>query len=505
MFTQADIEQLKQKGLVVEQVNQQIEFFRKGIPKLNIDRPAIVDDGIIVLNPDYLKELIAEFDDQNSNNSVVKFVPASGAATRMFKSLFEQLAKPNGVELNTEIEQVLNSLPLFAFYDDLIEKIEDHGESLSILLDIGDIHTILDYILSEKGLNYGNLPKGLIKFHKYPLGNRTAVEEHLVEGALYAKNNNEDVKIHFTVSPEHMAKFRLLINNLIDKYNQHYHVKFSIDYSVQKSSTDTIAVNDQNEPFREKNGSLVFRPGGHGALLENLNDLDGDIVFIKNIDNVVVDRLKDTTVVYKKALAGLLLQTQKQIFLYESKLERNSTDEQLLSEIKNFTEMWLGYKFAPSFEFISLEERKQIHKKILNRPIRVCGMVKNYDQPGGGPFWIKNTNGDFSLQILESSQFDFTQESHKQIFQKATHFNPVDLVISLRDVKGRKFKFSDFRDPQTGFISIKSKDGKELKALELPGLWNGAMANWNTIFVEVPIETFNPVKTVLDLLRKEHQ
>lgn len=504
MFSKSDIEQIRKKGMSVEQVNQQIAFFRHGIPLLNIDRPATIDDGITVTDNYKIKELISVYVNEIPSNNFVKFVPASGAATRMFKSLFEQLSKPKNAELSEEVAEFAVSLPLFAFYNDLVKKIEEYGDSVSKLIDAGDIQTLINYLLSEKGLNYGNLPKGLIKFHKYASGNRTSLEEHLIEGVSYAKNINNEVKIHFTVSPEHLNRFKLFIDSVIDKYSRQFDVKFLVELSLQKSYTDTIAVDENNNPFREKDKKLVFRPGGHGALLENLNDIDGDIVFIKNIDNVVPDHLKDITVKYKKVLAGMLLQTQKQVFLYLRILANISDDNNKHKEIKKFIEHRLGYKFSPSFDDKSTEEQKQILINVLNRPIRVCGMVKNTDQPGGGPFWVRGSQGELSLQILESSQFDFTNKYQKDVFNKATHFNPVDLVISLRNEKGQKFKLSQFLDPGTGFISVKSKDGRSLKAFELPGLWNGAMADWNTIFVEVPVETFNPVKTISDLLRKEH-
>lgn len=505
MFSQTDIDQIKRKGMTVDQINQQIEFFKHGIPLLDIEKPAIIGDGILVPDEIKLNEYIHDFETRKQFNTLVKFVPASGAATRMFKSLFEYLAKPSEPIKSEEVSRVLDSLRLFAFFNDLEKKVRSRGFNLQDLHDNGDYPGIIDYILSEKGLNYGNVPKGLIKFHSYTSGNRTSVEEHLVEGAMYASNSNKEVKIHFTVSPEHLERFQSLVDSIKDDYEKKLNKTFKIGFSVQKSYTDTIAVDDNNIPFRDTDGKLVFRPGGHGALLDNLNDIEGDIVFIKNIDNVVPDQYKEVTVKYKKVLAGILIKTQKKVFDYLKELENFPNNHGKLIEIKDFIETTLGFKFSADFVGESPEIQKQILGKILNRPIRVCGMVKNTDQPGGGPFWVKNSKGELSLQILESSQFDFTNEYQKKIFSDATHFNPVDLVISLRDSKGNKFKFSEYTDPATGFISLKSKDGRALKALELPGLWNGAMANWNTIFVEVPLETFNPVKTISDLLRKEHQ
>ena len=356
----------------------------------------------------------------------------------------------------------------------------------------------------EKGLNYSSLPKGLLKFHTYDQWNRTSVEEHLVEGAMYAKNSDGKVNIHFTVSPEHLKLFTELIQLVSKEYEKKFDIIYNITFSIQKPSTDTIAVDDRNEPFLNSDGNLLFRPGGHGALLENLNDLNADVIFIKNIDNVVPDRIKNQTVTYKKALAGLLLKVQQQTFTYLKKLE-SGFDEKLISEIIPYIETKLGYHFSESLSDLSLLQKKNLLIDILNRPIRVCGMVKNEGEPGGGPYWVKSDEGSSSLQILESSQFNLKDHAQNEIFKKATHFNPVDLVITMRNYKGEKFNLLQYRDPETGFISIKSKDGKALKALELPGLWNGSMAFWNTIFVEVPMITFNPVKTINDLLRKEHQ
>jgi hypothetical protein len=417
----------------------------------------------------------------------------------MFKSLFEFLEHNT---LNKETEEVINKIRLFAFYKDLSLTIESNDNSIQKCLESRAYDTIIGHILHHPGLNYGNLPKGLLKFHQYTDSSRTAFEEHLVEGVMYATGENNTVKIHFTVSPEHRQGFDFLLKEKKEILENKYHVKFEISFSEQKSSTDTIAVDINNEPFRDKNGDLLFRPGGHGALLDNLNDLDADIIFIKNIDNVVPDRLKEPTVDYKKALAGFLLNVKNKIAHYLALFENpNSID---INEIISFTELNLGYKFSE--DFLSYPREKQIIQitRILDRPLRVCGMVKNEGEPGGGPYWVMQPDGSQSLQILESSQFDLSLDEHMKAMENATHFNPVDLVCSTKDSKGKPYDLMKFRDPQTGFISKKSKDGKELKALELPGLWNGAMAFWNTVFIEVPIETFNPVKTINDLLRPQH-
>jgi hypothetical protein len=365
---------------------------------------------------------------------------------------------------------------------------------------------IAEALLANDGLSYGNLPKGLILFHRYNDSSRTAMEEHLVEGAQYCRDTNGNLNLHFTVSSEHRVGFGKLVERVKEHYESHYDVKINISFSEQKSSTDTIAVEMDNTPFRNPDGTLLFRPGGHGALLDNLNDINSDIVFIKNIDNVVPDRLKPQTVRYKKALAGLLLSYKGIIFDYIMKLHNDEyVDDEFLHQVLDFSKNELCILPPNSLNTNDLKELKRYLIDTLNRPIRVCGMVKNQGEPGGGPFWAKNTDGTTSLQIVESSQIDLNDQSITEIFNQSTHFNPVDLVCYLKDYKGEKFDLLKYRDPLTGFISVKSKDGRNLKAQELPGLWNGGMSNWNTIFVEVPLITFNPVKSVNDLLRDEHQ
>ncbi|MCD4720334.1 MAG: DUF4301 family protein, partial [Desulfobacula sp.] len=353
-------------------------------------------------------------------------------------------------------------------------------------------------------LDYGKLPKGLLKFHRYEHSNRVALEEHLVEAAMYGVSKNKKAYVHFTVSPEHLEKFKTQVDQVKDEYEKLFDITFEISYSVQKSSTDMIAVDMNNEPFREKDGSLLFRPGGHGALIENLNDLEADLIFIKNIDNVVPDRLKEITTTYKKVIGGLLLKLQSKTFEFLKELEKSESTN-LIEKIEAFAQSDLNIKIPNGFNELGPDEKKSFLFRHLNRPIRICGMVKNEGEPGGGPFWVKNSKGEVSLQVVESSQVNASDEEQMKILQSSTHFNPVDLVCGTRNYKGESFDLHEFIDPETGFISIKSKDGKNLKAQELPGLWNGAMADWITIFVEVPIITFNPVKTVNDLLRPQHQ
>jgi hypothetical protein len=441
MFTQADLEQLAQRGISVEKAEKQLECFRTGFPSLDIVAAASVKNGILAPKKAEQEEYITAWKAYcEGNHKILKFVPASGAASRMFKNLFEYL--DNGVE-TPFIKEFLSNIDKFAFGDKLAGK---SGQEA------------VRYLLED--MAYGKLPKGLLLFHKYRDGARTPALEHLAEGALTGATN-----IHFTVSHEHLPLFRQHIAENLRKFETKYGVKYEVSFSEQLPSTDTIAANPDGTPFRTADGKLLFRPGGHGALIENLNQQDADIVFIKNIDNVVPDKLKKDTVRYKQILAGVLVTEQKRVF----------------DLLKNGN--------------LSDEERAR-----LNRPIRVCGVVKNTGEPGGGPFLVREEDGSISKQILESSQIE-----DKSLMATATHFNPVDLVCAIRDFEGKPFNLPKFVDPKTGFISQKSKDGKELLALELPGLWNGAMSRWNTIFVEVPISTFNPVKTVNDLLREQHQ
>lgn len=511
MFSPKDLEQLEKHGVSDKDAQDQLAKFQNGFPFLNIVKSATVGDGIIRLECSEVDDLVELF--KGYEGSRFKFVPASGAATRMFKHLYEFLD-----DYPTKGEECFNdksfnstwyffeNIKKFAFFKTLEKELENNRYNFDELVERNDFSSILKALLQPYALNYGNLPKGLIKFHSYPDGARTAFEEHLVEGAQYTRMANNETKIHFTVSPEHKTGFQSLQSRVQKSYEESFGVKFFIEYSEQKPSTDTLAADENNQPFRDSNGVLVFRPGGHGALLENLNDINADLVFIKNIDNVVPDHLKPQTVLYKKALAGLLVSYQSLIFDYLNQLqEDDSISIELLHEILEFTINELCV-FPP--KSLNLNDPKALYEYLigkLNRPIRVCGMVKNEGEPGGGPFWATNPDGSVSLQIVESSQIDLNDPAKKVIYSSSTHFNPVDLVCGITDVDGNKFDLLNFRDPNTGFISLKSKDGRQLKAQELPGLWNGAMSDWNTIFVEVPLITFNPVKTVNDLLRDQHQ
>ncbi|MDD4821018.1 MAG: DUF4301 family protein [Bacteroidales bacterium] len=505
MYTQEDRTLLAHKGMTEQQINAQLECFKKGFRFLELAGAASVEKGILRLNENEEKESLQIWDQYLlKGKTIQKFVPASGAASRMFKNLFEFLEAPYDTPQTSFEKTFFAGIRNFAFFTELNNCcISNVLKDIPTLIEARQYKIIVHLLLSPEGLNYGSLPKGILKFHNYPSGPRTPMEEHLVEGALYARGG-DTIHIHFTVSSEHRAEFEKLAALKKEEYEKMFGVSYDITFSEQKPSTDTIAADMDNNPFRDENGTLVFRPGGHGALIENLKDLNADIVFIKNIDNVVPDNFKEATVKYKKVIAGKLVELQEQIFDYIRLLDSGKQTREQMIEIAQFLQRKL-YTRNPDLKVLEDSILALYLKEKLNRPIRVCGMVKNTGEPGGGPFLTINTDGTISLQILESSQIDLSDPSKKEMFVNGTHFNPVDLVCSLKDYQGKKFDLSAYVDKNTGFISHKSKNGKELKALELPGLWNGAMSDWNTVFVEVPIETFNPVKTVNDLLREQHQ
>ena len=474
-FSTPDTEQIKTHGLTPEIVAQQLADFVRGFPYANITRPATVGNGIIELSDIDITRYAEKYTAAQATKKIVKFVPASGAATRMFRDLFEFL---NTGTMNDVTRRVLDNLDKFAFWDDLRQFLPDTPTDRDKIA----------CMLTNAGLDYGNLPKGLIAFHKYDTYSRTALEEHLVEGAQYAAANGT-VHIHFTVSPEHLAGFHALLARAVPEYSARYGVKYDITMSNQSTSTDTIAVNPDNTPFRTDDGRLLFRPAGHGALIENLNNIDADIVFIKNIDNVTTDELRGDTIKYKHVLAGLLLSLQARAFEY-----LNNFVAYDLNEIRTFIKNDLCVRTSD-------DAPAEMLRQILNRPIRVCGMIKNIGAPGGGPFWVRDEHGTESLQIVESSQI---APDARDIMNASSHFNPVDLVCGTRDAHGKPFDLTAFVDHKAGFISEKSYGGHALRAMERPGLWNGAMAHWNTVFVAVPASTFTPVKVVTDLLSSSH-
>ena len=510
MFTQGDLSQLEKKGIAEETALEQIRNFEKGFPFIQLAAPATTSSGILKIEGKELKGYVNYFEEGAGKLGILKFVPASGAATRMFKDLFSWREKlQQGVPAKTIMQEDKNAvqffqqIKLFAFWKDLSALINDMGMNADELVEKGDYLPLLNTLLDDDGLGYAMLPKGLLKFHRYEDSIRTPVEEHLVEGAQYACDNEGTVKLHFTVSSEHRGRFVNHVGDVLKVYEGNFGYRFEIKFSVQKPSTDTLAVDLENKPFRESDNSLLFRPGGHGALIQNLNEIKEDVVFIKNIDNVVPDSLKDQTYRYKKALGGMLIQLLEKIHGALKAIDDGTMSLVEYAEMRSFAieKLFIDPKLLPE----GRAEGIPVMKNLLNRPVRICGMVKNVGEPGGGPFWVENPNDKTrSLQIVESSQVNHADPHQKEIFEKATHFNPVDLVCGLKDYRGEAFDLLKYVDPSTGFISQKSKDGRDLKAQELPGLWNGAMANWITLFVEVPLATFNPVKTIMDLLRKEH-
>jgi len=477
MFTEKDLQQIEKHGLTPDAVERQLENFRRGFPFLKVVRAASPGDGVMVVGDAEAAAAVARYEREADRLGIVKFVPASGAATRMFKELFEFV---NEGKRGKGIDTLLDNIGRFAFWPELKAVLPPDAD------DKATVRAIV-----KDGLGYGQKPKGLVTFHAYPEGGRKAVEEHLVESAVYAAARGV-ARIHFTVSPEHIAGFETLLAEKVPVYEQRFGIRYDISFSVQKPSTDTIAVNPDNTPFRQDDGTLLFRPAGHGALIENLNEIDADLIFIKNIDNVTTDARRGDTVRYKKVLAGVLLDLQGRAFEYLKALEVGGAE---LEPIAEFIEKQLCVKLPAEYDSALL-------RAVLDRPIRVCGMVRNEGEPGGGPFWVGNPDGTESLQIAESSQI---APDDLPLMQSATHFNPVDLVCGVRDSKGCKFDLRRYTDPATGFISSKSSGGRDLRAQELPGLWNGAMAKWNTVFVDVPVTTFSPVKVVQDLLRPQHQ
>lgn len=503
MFTQKDLHQIAEKGILIDDINRQIKYFQNGFPPSNISMTATPGKGIIVLSEGDEQHYREIFMNNGPDFQLVRFIPASGAASRMFKSLYEALSDLNGlseeeqldwIAENVEIRNFFDNLKAYPFYEDL-ELAEDALPS-----------QILKDILEVEGLNYASKPKGLLKFHKYSEEDRrSSFEEHLLEAIPYCGNRNKNVSIHMTVSPDHLEGFKAEAAKILPRIEKETGMQLNLSFSFQKAETDTIAVDMYDDPFRNQDGSLLFRPGGHGALIKNLDALDADIIFISNIDNVAPDRVKEIRVNYKQVLGGLLMEVRSKIFYYLQLLTSNDKLEKTrLDTMVTFMHDRLGIAIPEGLMDWDGPELIKWLIESMNRPIRVCGMVKNEGEPGGGPFYVRSESGEVSLQIVESSQINLDNPHQAAVFGESTHFNPVDLVCSIRDFRGEKFNLNRFVDHNSGFISSKSVEGRPLKALELPGLWNGSMAGWLTMFVDVPAETFSPVKTVFDLLREEH-
>jgi hypothetical protein len=515
-FTIPDFINIYSRGICFDKIEDQINIFKNGVAKINLERPAAIGDGITVLSKEDAERNSAYFDSKKDSFKLKKFVPASGAATRMFKFLHDFLLgyDPEKETINGYINQKKdNSLQVFflglekfPFYKSISQAAEqnivypaiDNENVREDARNYSFVKTMMDPALFD----YANKPKGILPFHQYGEFAATPVYEHLRESVAYADSQGQTY-VHFTISEDHLNGFLDAINEARARVEAESGVKINFNFTYQHKETDTLAVDLENKPYREK-GKLLFRPGGHGALIENLNRLDADIVFVKNIDNVRHTKM-ETIALYKKALAGILVHLQEKVFSYLRQIEARSLTEEELSAVVNFAQTELSLDLSPDFEKFTAENKFLYLEESLNRPIRVCGMVKNEGEPGGGPFWVKGNRGRVSLQIVESSQIDLDNNIQSHIFSQSTHFNPVDLVCGLKDYKGNKFNLSEFIDPNTGFIVQKNRMGNEVKSYELPGLWNGAMAGWMTVFVEVPLKTFNPVKTINDLLKPGHQ
>ena len=512
-FSKEDIIQIKNKELTVKQVENQLDVFKKGVSNINLKKEATLESGILKLESNEIEENSSYYDVKRDELNIVKFVPASGAATRMFEFLFQFLEKynPEIESINSyinknkanDISLFLVGLEKFSFFKEVMNEVKANHSNFNDLSVNNKHFLFIETMLDKDKFNMSFMPKGLFPFHTYKNHIATAFEEHLFEAALYASSKGS-ANLHFTVSEQHNHKFDEKFKQIEERIEHKTNTEFNIEFSCQKESTDTIAVTKDFKPFRNDDGRLVFRPSGHGALIENLNEIDADLIFIKNIDNVVVFKYEEEVAKYKKALAGLLLKTQEQAFKYAKILE-NEIDEIKVFEIATFLSNKMNVRINKEFEKYSLKYQIEYLRENLNKPIRVCGMVKNEGEPGGGPFWVKSESGKVSLQIVEAAQVDLENKNQKEIIKSATHFNPVDLVCGIKNYKGQKFDLNKFINHKAAFISPKTKSGKELIALERPGLWNGAMAKWNTIFVEVPLITFSPVKTVNDLLKTTHQ
>ncbi|MFA9190472.1 DUF4301 family protein [Flavobacterium sp. FZUC8N2.13] len=508
-----DFEQINLHGVSLENIQKQLVIFKKGIAKMELLEAATVGNGIVKLTDEEFVEKATFFDEHKSNLKLLKFVPASGAASRMFKFLTVFLNEFNieKESINAYINRKKDTkLPVFIvgmeklpFFDSIYKKLKEEFSNFDSLTRDYKNYYFIKFMLDSEYFNFASKPKGILPFHKYATTIATPIEEHLYECGYYSSTNNQSY-LHFTVSESHQGQFEHIISNVKDKVEKETHTNIEVSYSYQDKSTDTIAVNMNDRAFRTEDGKLLFRPGGHGALIGNLNRLDADIIFVKNIDNVILHH-NDTIALYKKALAGILLELQQQIFACLNLIDLYTIENNQIEDIKDFLKEKLNMEIKSDFDLYTFENKIKVLKTILNRPIRVCGMVKNEGEPGGGPFWVKNGQKEISLQIVESSQVDLNNKKQAKIMANATHFNPVDLVCATKDYKNEKFDLHQFVDENSGFIVEKNHLGKDIKSYELPGLWNGAMANWLTVFVEVPLITFNPVKTVNDLLKEAHQ
>ncbi len=513
---QRDQQQVVDHGLTIEEVGRELRLFAEPPPAAKLDRACRPRDGIQSLSSCDVERSLAAFERAGRKGRVMKFVPASGAASRMFKAL--QSARGSGVrrevvarkaeERDEDAQAVVvffEGIRRFAFFPSLAASMRNCGRDVEASLKEGDWGDILEFVLDGRGLGYAQTAKGLIEFHTTGDTARTAFEEHLVEAAAYVRDGSGVCRLHFTISPPHVDAFRTLLSKVRPGLERVFGVEYEVAFSTQKPSTDTIAADEENLPFRTDDGALLFRPGGHGSLIENLNDLFGDIVFVKNIDNVVPDSRKDESNRWKRILGGALVLTQERVHRHLAALDDEPHKAAVVEAALTFAHEEIGVDVPPEIAEGSLDEKRAFAVAELDKPIRACGMVKNEGEPGGGPFWVSDETGARTRQIVESAQVDVAVPEQKAILESSTHFNPVDLVCAVRDWRGHPFDLPSYVDSQTVFITEKSSRGRVLKALERPGLWNGGMANWITLFIEVPVSTSNPVKTVNDLLRSEHQ
>jgi hypothetical protein len=494
LFSDTDEKDLAAREMTPAELINVIYRFTHQTATINLDRPCNLNDGIVQLPPAQALELSETFNKESRDKTMIKFVPASGAATRMFNHLIQY----DPQKVTPLVEELVLNFDLFPFYKELKTKLESHNLQLESMISENKWEDIIQFLLYSPGLDFAKFPKGLIPFHKYKDGTvRTAFEEHMHEAVDYGRETDGTCRIHFTLAPH---QIELVMNFLEEKSATFPYEKFILNHSIQKSNTDTPAIDRHNQFVRDKAGHIIFRPAGHGALIHNLQELDEDIIFIKNIDNVTTEDQKHESIFYKKVLAGMLLELKKQADHYLGLLEQN--DRSVIDDAIIFIKKW----FQPTLPNLANEANLVHYIKLqLDRPMRVCGMVKNEGEPGGGPFWVKMSDGFVSKQIVEKSQVDPHNLQQMKVLSTSTHFNPVDIVCTIKNRFGKKYHLNDYIDHSTGFISEKFVDGNVIKALELPGLWNGSMALWNTVFVEVPVSTFNPVKTVNDLLRPGHQ
>lgn len=514
MFSEKDIQHFKKKGISIKQIEAQINRIKNGMSYSNLLQAATIGNGIESYNENEIQDFIKLYEAKQNSLDIVMFVPASGAATRMFKFLFQFLKnyKPSKETIEDYAERqnehliktFVSNLEQFPFYEEVLSKIKKtHSNFESLNRDEACLEFVKT-MLNETALNYSFFPKGLLPFHNYKTGAITAFHERLKEATLYATSNKK-ANLHFTVSEKHHPYFNSELKKIKNKLEEKTNTVFNVSYSYQKEETETVALTTNNEIYRNEDGSILFRPAGHGALIENLNAIDGDLIFIKNVDNIVVFNRNKKLAKYKKLIAGVLVNAQEQVFSFLHKLDEASVSESDLLGMALFLSKKLNVSIVDDFDDLSSEKKKHYLKEKLNRPIRVCGMVIDEGEPGGGPFWVKDKNGNTSLQIAEFAQIDIQNKEQANIVKNATHFNPTDLVCGTKNYKGETFNLLNYVDPEAAFITMKTQNGVDIQALELPGLWNGSMAHWNSILVEVPVATFNPVKTVNDLLKPEHQ